>query len=444
MHSFSGGTEKGANLGEIKRIATTTGNPSSVVAEAVEGLRGKLFYLRHDSGRAYFTNQPNLNRILLTRMENINDTEINEFEETLLRKNLSGGQLKTFVWPKDGLDIPDNADLKLVILKERDDALIKSTLETKGNTPRVNRNTLFFLTPLEREGTGFYSQLRKISAYRTIGSDKTLNLSDEQQKEVRTELKKAEEGLNDTLRRYYRTLFIPARGCTLKEGDLGIPTYGETKKLDEAVYDKLRSDREILESIYPLVIKERYLKTNEAVSTEQLYQSSAKTPGEARVIGRDAWESGIREGVQQGLFGLGELEDGKPVYRYFKESPPSIALSGSEVIIREDICIAQKEEKEKEKGGGVVHPPGGGGGTIIRDPPPPPPPPPGGRNAVRLKFAVPKGKVSGLMGVMNLLQSNFNSLQLELLATGGEMSEQDYEDKIKEAFVQLGIDLGEF
>ena len=47
------------------------------------------------------------------------------------------------------------------------------------------------------------------------------------------------------------------------------------------------------------------------------------------------------------------------------------------------------------------------------------------------------------MGVMNLLQSNFNSLQIELLATGGELSEQDYEDKIKEAFVQLGIDLGE-
>ena len=39
---------------------------------------------------------------------------------------------------------------------------------------------------------------------------------------------------------------------------------------------------------------------------------------------------------------------------------------------------------------------------------------------------------------MNLLQSNFDSLQIELLATEGQMSDQDYEDKIKEAFVQLG------
>ena len=434
LYSFSGGTEQGVNLGEIKRSATTTGNPSSVVAEAVEGLRGKLFYLQHDSGRSYFTNQPNLNRILLTRMENISDSEIDEFEETLLKKNLSGGKLKTFLEAKDGADIPDNDDLKLVILKERDDVLMKEALETRGNTPRVNRNTLFFLVPLEREGNGFYSQLRKITAYRTIGSDRALNLSDEQRKEVRAELKKAEDELNDRLRRYYRTVFIPVKEG-VKESDLGVPTYGDTKKLDEAVYDKLRSDREILESIHPLVIKERYLKTNESVSTVQLYQSSAKTPGEVRVTNRGAWESGIREGVEQGLFGLGELDDGKPVCRYFKERPMSIALSGNEVIIREDICIAQEISL-------IVEPP-----PVVPPPvvPPPvvPPPPPEGRNEVSLKFTIPKGQVSGIMGVMNLLQLNFNNLQIELRATDGKMSEQDYEDKIKEAFDQLGIDLEE-
>ena len=183
---------------------------------------------------------------------------------------------------------------------------------------------------------------------------------------------------------------------------------------------------------HPLVIKERYLKTDESVSTEQLYQSSAKTPGEARVLDQ-GWESGIREGVEQGLFGLGELEDGKPVCRYFKERPTSIAFSANEVIIREDICIAQKKMSLKEPPKPISPPP---------EPPEPPDPkpPPDGRDSVRLKFTIPKGKVSGLMGVMNLLQSNFDSLQIELLATEGQMSDQDYEDKIKEAFVQLEID----
>ena len=202
-----------------------------------------------------------------------------------------------------------------------------------------------------------------------------------------------------------------------------------------------------------MAIKERYLKTNESVSTEQLYQSSTKTPGEARIIDRDAWESGIREGVAQGLFGLGELENGDPVCRYFKENSPSITLFGSEVIIREDICSTQKEAEEgkEEKSDGVTYPPGGtpapdiveGGDDVDQSDSDSSPPESSGRKEIHLQFTVPKGKVAGLMGVMNLLQANFNNLRIDLRATDGEMSEQDYEDKIKEAFAQLDIDLGE-
>lgn len=455
LYSFSGKPnpeKKGADLREIKRNATTIGNPSSVVAEASEQLRSKLFYLQHDSERTYFTNQPNLNRMLQTRMENITDSKVDELEETMLKGNLSGKRLNTYIWQKDGSGIRDDTELKLVILKTRDDVLMKNTLEMKGNTPRANRNTVFFLVPLERERSGFYNQLRKVIAYQTIENDRTLALSDGQKKQVRAERKKAEDGIGDMLRRYYRTLFIPTKEG-LKEDDLGIPTYGDTKKLDEVVHDKLKSEGEILERIHPLAIKERYLKTNESVSTEQLHQSSAKTPGEARIIDRDAWESGICEGVAQGLFGLGELENGEPVCRYFKENPPSITLVGSEVIIREDICIVQKKEEaeEQETDSDVTYPPGGaptpdiveGEDNVGKSNGDSSPPESSGRKEIHLQFTVPKGKVAGLMGVMNLLQANFDNLRIDLRATDGEMSEQDYEDKIKEAFAQLDIDLDE-
>ena len=60
---------------------------------------------------------------------------------------------------------------------------------------------------------------------------------------------------------------------------------------------------------------------------------------------------------------------------------------------------------------------------------------------VVLRFEVPKGKVSSIMGVMTLLQSKFSSVQVEIVATDGEISERDYEDKIMEAFRQLGIEV---
>jgi len=47
------------------------------------------------------------------------------------------------------------------------------------------------------------------------------------------------------------------------------------------------------------------------------------------------------------------------------------------------------------------------------------------------------------MGVMNLLHSKFETLEVSLNASDGEISEQDYQDKIEEAFMQAGIEVEE-
>jgi hypothetical protein len=64
-----------------------------------------------------------------------------------------------------------------------------------------------------------------------------------------------------------------------------------------------------------------------------------------------------------------------------------------------------------------------------------------GREGVLLKFCVPKGKVANIMGVMNLLQSKFDTLEIQLSARDGFISDQDYEEKVKETFAQLGIEI---
>ena len=158
LYSFSGKPnpeKKGADLQEIKRNATTTGNPSGVIAEANEQLRSKLFYLQHNSERTYFANQPNLNRILQTRMENITDAKVGELEETVLKGNLSGKRLNTYIWQKDGSGIRDDTELKLVILKTRDDVLMKNTLEMKEIHQERTEIQFFFLFLLNGRRVGF-------------------------------------------------------------------------------------------------------------------------------------------------------------------------------------------------------------------------------------------------------------------------------------------------
>ena len=54
--------------------------PSSIIVEAVSKLEENLFYLQYD-GRYFFSNQPNLNRVLLTKMEGISDAILMEKEK---------------------------------------------------------------------------------------------------------------------------------------------------------------------------------------------------------------------------------------------------------------------------------------------------------------------------------------------------------------------------
>lgn len=444
LYSFSGGQEHGTNVGELKRSATTVQNPSALVAESAEKLKGELFYLQNIGDKYFFSNQPNLNRMLLTTMENIKKADLVETERELLKSGIKGKDLKIFIWTENPSDIFDSEELKLIILKSQNKGVMEGILKNKGQTPRVYRNTVFFLFPLESERTGFEETLKRKLAYEQINLDKGINLSDNQKNDIKKEMKRLDGDVKDSIRRLYRMVAIPFREG-FKEVDLGIPTYGEDKGLDQDVYDKLRYDGEILEKIAPKLIKEKYLTKQDYVLTELLYQSSLKTPGENRPKSKEVYEQGIIDGVRQGTFGLGELSEGKPVCKVFKDSP-TVYFSDSEVLISEQEC-----ERQKESAGGGVHEPVPGpfpGPGPKPDEQPEPGPGPEGpkgktKDRIELQFTVPRGKVSGIMGMMNLLQSRFNTLEIELKAKDGSMTEQEYEDKILETFRQLGIEYEE-
>ena len=441
LYSFSGGQEKGARVGEIKRAATTTENPSSVVVEAVEQLKSKLFYLQSQNEKYFFLNQPNMNRIVLTRMENIKDRDVLESEREILKQQIYGGKLKVFLWPDKPKDIPDTEELKLVILPERDEGFMKTALETKGDSPRVYRNTIFFLCPSDAEKTAFGNLIKRRIAYAQIQTDRTLKLTDEQKHELSANLRKEEDNLKDSVKRCYRLAFAPGKD-RLEDIDLGIPTYGEKRGLDEEVYEQLKSEQKILERIAPLVLKEKYLRDKEFVKVQLIYDSMLKTPGERRVVNPSSIGESIALGVRQGLFGLGELsDDGTSVTcRYFKEDA-TVEFGETEVIVKDTICLLQKQLGESTPVPFPVGKPDTRGAVVPevaqRQAPA------RTMNAVTLEFEVPRGKVSQLMGMMSFLQSRFQDLHISVKATEGSISEEDYVNKIKETLKQLGIEFEE-
>ena len=429
LYSFTGGQERGATLEQLKRSTAYSDTPSAVIDSAMTQLNAHLFYLRTENGKSYFDTQPNLHRLLQIRMENVADEEVASRAEAQIKKSFttsSGAKMKTFISPRNGTDIPETPDLKLIVLPQRDDEFCRNVLELRGETPRIYRNTLFFLVPLSGSAEKLQTEMKQILAYEAIDNDNSLNLSDEQQREVKKQLRQSGRSLNDAVCQDYRTLLIPTRDG-LRAEDLGLPAHGMNTRLDEKVYDMLHVKGEILSSIGPRNIAIRYLKDNDTVSTAQLYSSSLRTPGETRVL-REAWITGIRQGVQQGLFGIGEKMGGECIPRAFMQEAVEVALSDNEVIIQPSLCTQQLVEPMPPP----VPPP-----SPPKPPPSPPKPPPS--LPIGIRFTLQQGKVRDVAQYLHALGTN---LQLELRAPAGQISQDAYEELL-ENLRTLGIEVEE-
>jgi len=468
LYSFSGGPERGATISEVKLASCDLAAPSSIVVEAVSKLKETLFYIS-DEG-LFFTNQPNLNRILLTKMESIVD--LKSEEKNLLAKNLTKEYFDIFLWPNNSKDIPDTKRLKLVVQRDRDRC--EELLENCGERPRVYRNTTIFLCPLESERINFESFLKKKLAWQLIEKDKILRITDEQRKEIRDRTKKAEMEVKERVRGLYRIVLLPSKD-EFKEIDLGIPTYGAETTIDKEIYERLRSEGEILEKLAPLSLKEKYLKDREWVETKNILETFFKTPGEIRIVSDGVLKDCIKEGIKQGLFGIGDVENEGPFCRHFKaEIYPEIV--DGEILIKAELCLLKTEEevsaekfqlftkkiqqsqtieslnKVAEEISSYSLSTGQRGkiedeikrkrddlGGI------PPLPPKEKYQKFSLKLDVPTGKLSDIVRMIPYLKSKFNQVKVkvEISAQDGEIVIADYEDKIKEAINQANVAIEE-
>ncbi|MFW9970622.1 MAG: DUF499 domain-containing protein [Candidatus Odinarchaeota archaeon] len=459
LYSFSIGRENGANLKEIKRSATLTSIPSSIISEALDILKNeKLFYTDEQAGKIFFKNTPNLNKIIINKIENVDDNDVlDEEKQNLISLIKKRNFDKIYIWPNESKDIDDNQSLKLIILDKKNEDLIHSIIENKGTIPRVYRNTIFFLSPIETKKIELLSAIRRKIALEQIQKDSSLKLNQQESKNISDSLKKQKEIITTKINETYRILNIPSKN-KIEDVDLGIPTYGETMNLTRDVYDKLKSEGTIIEKMVPLVIKEKYLKGKDFVSTKNIHDNSLKTLGENRLVDQSVLESSIKEGVKQGLFGLGIIEEDKAKPIYWKEKC-DIGFSDDEILIDPQLCenyfkeLEEKERFEKEKRERVEKGITSEGETTesIQEETP-------SESKVKEedkkiltektilkinvpKFTIPKGRVSALMGLLNYIQTKFDKIEIKIDASDGTIEESEYEDNIKEALKQLGIDI---
>jgi len=255
-------TATAANRGledrHIKLGCVMPGESPAVFGDALRRLAGSATYLYQDGPRYWYSTQPTVTKLAEDRAEQLRrdaDAVVRELDERLradLRK--SGDFVRVHPLPQSGQDVPDDLDCRLVVLgvdhpysKEAGNAAetaAQAILESRGNAPRLFRNTLVFLAVDKTRLQDLDEAVRRYLAWKSIVAEKeTLNLDPHQLKQAESQCKAAESTVTARIPEAYQWLLVPIQATPQSAVEWQASRLTGQQALAERASRKIRGDQ---------------------------------------------------------------------------------------------------------------------------------------------------------------------------------------------------------
>ena len=210
----------------IKLGCVMPGESPAVFGDALRRLAAAATYLYPDGSRYWYSTQPTVTKLAEDRAEQFKrnaDKVVQELEKRL-RTNLNrvGDFSRVHVLPRSGHDVPDDRDARLVVLgvdhpysKEVGNAAemaARGMLETRGNSPRIYRNSLVFLAVDKSRLQDLDEAVRHYLAWDSILTEhESLDLSPHQVKQAEEQKRIADSTVTVRLPEAYQWLLVPTQ-----------------------------------------------------------------------------------------------------------------------------------------------------------------------------------------------------------------------------------------
>lgn len=223
-------TAAAANRGledrSIKLGCLMPGESPSVFGDALRRLAGAATYLYQDGPRYWYSTQPTVTKLAEDRAEQLKrdpDKVVQELERRVrLDLRNVGDFSRVHPMPNSGQDVPDDLDARLVVLgidhtysKDAESAAqtaAKAILESRGNAPRLYRNTLVFLAADKTRLQDLDDAARRFLAWESILAEKeTLNLDPQQVKQAETQKAAADGAVIARIPETYQWILVPVQ-----------------------------------------------------------------------------------------------------------------------------------------------------------------------------------------------------------------------------------------
>lgn len=279
----------------VKLGCVMPGESAAIFGDALRRLAGAATYLYQDGPRYWYSTQPTVTKLAEDRAEQYkrDQDKIATELHNRLRRNLEikGEFSRIHPMPQSGQDVPDDLDTRLVVLgidypysKEAAnpaETAAKAILESRGNVPRIFKNTLVFLAPDNARLQDLLGAVRKYLAWESILTEQNqLNLTPQQVAQSETQKRAADGAVVARMPEAYQWLLVPVQA---KPQD---PQTWEALKLSGIdglavrASKKLRSDELLLPTFAASRLKMELDKIplwrNDSVTAKQLVEDFAK------------------------------------------------------------------------------------------------------------------------------------------------------------------------
>lgn len=387
----------------VKLGCVMPGESPAVFGDALRRLASTATYLYQDGPRFWYATQPTVTKLAEDRAEQLKrdpDKVAQELDERL-RANLriTGDFVRIHPLPRSGADVPDDLDARLVVLpvehsysKESGNSAEKAALailETRGNTPRIYRNTLVFLAADKVRLQDLDEAVRRFLAWKSILAEKeVLNLDPHQVRQAETQKQAAEGAVTARLPETYQWLLVPEQVNPQASITWQAVRLSAGDALAVRASKKLRSDESLVVNLGSTILRKHMddvpLWRGEHVAVRQLVEDFARYLYLPRVAGPEVLVQAIRDGVamltwQSDTYAYAEIHDAaEDRYRGLRAGQiVSMSPESTAVLVKPDVARRQMDAEvpvaPQEDGPGI--PPEVRPGEPGDDPESPLPPP---------------------------------------------------------------------
>ena len=468
LNSFgSEGVNKGVTVKELKlQLLVPNSFNHNSINSSLDELQNKAYYLYYSQTgaseqRFWYHTKPNLNILINNKISDVKDDRIeSEIINILQARAYKVLKFKAIVNPLG--DIPEQKSPTIIVLHpslyHNGNKLLENTIKgialKKGNSDRVYRNTMLFLSLSSNGQAVLYNSFREYLACLNVKDEYQSTLEPDQKKDLSQRIVEASSKIEKELVTAYNQVhkYSSSEGINTIE----VKQFSQTidRQISSNLFEVLKEEEWLLERVGFNTLKKNNLIPGDGnpIPTNSVFEAFLRYDDKPMITSKDAIQESLLKYSYNKQFAVGSKTTNDWTQMYCGETIPMFDVEDETLwLVSPNDYEAWINSQKEAKGESTTYPPGGenkGTGPVNEKPGELDPPSEKSINSLSIS-----GKVNAI-GFNQLFSSFIMPLKengVEINFTITAKSKQDYPltktsqqyKIVKESASQMGFDLEE-